>query len=171
MDKKIKESYDRLPDTISHEDRMLGAQFITATSGDDDLAIIIRAHLYLESTLSLLIEEHLVEPGALEVDRLNFSTKVGLAVALGALPITLREPLQMANSLRNRFAHDIHAQVSASQVDRFFKSFSKDDRAVISEDRALGTLLAVLFGALQGSLGRAKLKPDKSQTSIEVSPK
>jgi hypothetical protein len=158
---KVKHFYEKLPATLSDEDRMAGAKFLAETTNEDTLAVIVRAHLYLESTLTLLIEEYLAEPGALEVDRLAFSIKVGLALALGALPESLKQPLQMVNSLRNRFAHNIYAQLDASDADKLFKSFSKYDRGSI-HDNELSYCLSYLYGALY-----ALLKQTRSAKSQE----
>jgi hypothetical protein len=146
------EHYKRMDPTLAEEDKVAGAKFLEEISGEDNLAAIIRVHLYLESTLSLLIQEALPEPGALKLDRLNFGFKIGLGLALGTLPQNLREPLRIVHTLRNRFAHDIHAQLMASDEDRLFKSLSKEHRDSLRGEHDLQNCLAFLYGNLYGHL-------------------
>jgi hypothetical protein len=147
--------YERLNADLSEEDKRAGAQFLADTCGEDDLAIIIRAHVYMESTLTLLIEERLIEPGAFNPNRIGFNDKLGLAVALGAIPTELRGPLQILNTFRNRLAHDKNANITASDEDKLFKSFSKLDRERITGS-GLSDCLSYLHGSLYGRLTNRK---------------
>ena len=137
---------------LSAEDAKIGAKFLGDISSEDTLAVVIRAHLYLEHWLNLLIEECLPEPGAIEIERQSFSFKVDLAVGLGVLPQTLKQPLLGVNSFRNRLAHDIEAQISQTDIDRLFKSFTKSDRHSIEDGTTLPSTLAYLHGCMHGHL-------------------
>ena len=138
--------------SLTEEEKAIGAQFLADTFVEDKLAAVIRAHIYIESTLNLIIEEYLVEPSALDLDRLNFSTKVDLLLALGALHHGLKQPLQMVNRFRNRFAHNINAQLTELDARQFFNSFPKPSRDSIQEGHELLNSLAYLYGALYAQL-------------------
>ncbi len=148
---------------LSHETRLLkagldpesaktGAKFLDDIAGGDNLAIVIRAHLYMESWLNQLIEERLSEPGAVEIERQSFRFKVDLAVALDVLPQPLRQPLLVVNSFRNRLAHDVEDRITQKDVDRLFKSFIRIDRRSITSGATLTNILAYLHGCLYGQL-------------------
>jgi hypothetical protein len=126
--------------------------------GSDPLTVVIRGHIFIESRLANLIESKLVEPGAIDVGRLNFHNKVGLAVALGSLPIELKQSLKTLNGLRNRLAHNVHAQITRADAERLFKSLPKTMREVMGpKDHTLLDCIAFLYGRLQG-LGDRRTK-------------
>lgn len=153
---------------LSHEAQLLkagldpesaktGAKFLDDIAGGDTLAIVVRAHLYMENWLNQLIEERLSEPGAVEIERQSFRFKVDLAVALGVLPQPLQQPLLVVNSFRNRLAHDIEARITQKDVDRLFKSFIRIDRQSITSGTTLTNVLAYLHGCLHGQLKQIRI--------------
>ncbi|HEV2173007.1 MAG TPA: hypothetical protein VGR71_05545 [Nitrospira sp.] len=147
---------DLLKRGLSQEDAKIGARFLTDIFNSDNLAAVIRAHLYLENSLNLLIEEHLSEPGAVDIERQSFGFKVDLAVGLDVLPLRWEQPLLVVNSFRNRLAHDIEARITQTDVDRLFKSFNKFDRQTMATPATLHATLAYLHGCLYGQLKRAR---------------
>ena len=72
---------------------------------EDHLGVIIRGHLYVESKIIELIENALPDPGAIDLTRLNFPTKLELASALRVFDESNKRPYSALNSLRNRLAH------------------------------------------------------------------
>jgi hypothetical protein len=143
---------EQMDASLTEEEKAIGAQFLADASVEDKLAAVIRAHIYMESTLNLLVEECLLEPSALDIDRLNFSTKVDLLVALGALHQDLKKPLEMVNRFRNRFAHNINAHLTELDERQFFNSFSKPNRDSIQGGHELLNSSAYLYGALHAQL-------------------
>jgi hypothetical protein len=127
-------------------------RFIADTQGEDDLGVILRAHLYLESTLDGLIREFLEKPDTIELDRLQFPVKLQLAAAIGALLDEYVAPLKFLNSLRNKFAHNIGAKISESDEENLFSSMPRDDQAKISGGRNVRYTLSYLHGSLYGGL-------------------
>jgi hypothetical protein len=127
-------------------------RFIADTQGEDDLGVILRAHLYLESTLVELIREFLEEPQAIKLERLQFPVKLQLAIAVGALLDEYIAPLKLLNSLRNRFAHDIGTKISELDQESLFNSMPKDDQANICGGRNVRYTLSYLHGSLYGGL-------------------
>ncbi len=88
---------------------------------DDPVSVLIQVHLHLEAFIIQLITGALSHPDALDLDRLNFPSKVGLAAALGEMPEIAGPALRTINSLRNRIAHNLNASVEASDVEKLLK--------------------------------------------------
>lgn len=66
---------------------------------------LLTSHLRIENALIRYIESHLKCPSALKFNELRFPTKVGLAVALGALDEDRARVFLALNSVRNKIAH------------------------------------------------------------------
>jgi hypothetical protein len=66
----------------------------------------IRLHQYLDGVVSALVNERLVESHYLDVERVPFSLRVELGVAIGVVANDDRSPLLQFNTIRNQFAHD-----------------------------------------------------------------
>jgi hypothetical protein len=73
--------------------------------GDENLQLVIRAHLYAERLLFAMLTEGFAKPDAIDLDRISFMTKARLAVAMGLMREETIPPLVGLNTLRNRFAH------------------------------------------------------------------
>ena len=63
---RLKPFIEQMDASLTEEEKAIGAQFLADTFVEDKLAAVIRAHIYIESTLNLIIEEYLVEPSALD---------------------------------------------------------------------------------------------------------
>jgi hypothetical protein len=83
---------------------------------EEPLVVILRAHLGLEAVLIALISRALPNPESLDLDRMSFSTKVGLAAALGTIPLETVPALRQLNTLRNVFAHNFRAELKEEHV-------------------------------------------------------
>jgi hypothetical protein len=140
---------------LSPNDIAFGAKFLEDIAGEDTLAVMIRAHLYVESTLNQLIEECL-RPKAMNVVELSFSHKVPLAVALGIIPEDFQSPLRQLNALRNKLAHRLDAAISDTDVNKLFESFAQDDRKSMKGDKQLQNILSYMHGCLHGQLNHVR---------------
>ena len=74
--------------------------------GDEQMVLVIRAHLIAERTVYKILTEALVLPNAIDLDRLTLLVKVRLAVAMGLVPEMAIPCLTVLNSIRNKFAHN-----------------------------------------------------------------
>jgi hypothetical protein len=95
---------------------------------EDPLGVVIRGHLYVESRLIQLIEQALPEPGAIDLTRLNFSTKMDLAVALGLLSEGDKRPYAALNALRNRVAHNAEIEIDEADERQLQKALTAQQR-------------------------------------------
>ena len=149
---------------LSADDRAFGAKFLKDIAGEDAIGVVIRAHLYAESTLNQLIEECLFRPKAMNVVEVAFRIKVALAAALGIIPEDFQTPLKQLNALRNKLAHRLDAEITNSDLDSLYYSFAQDDRKEMTGDKQLQNVLAYMHGCLHGQLNRvrqAKAEQDK----------
>jgi hypothetical protein len=79
-------------------------------SRDDDVGLVIKAHLHIEHQLMEFIELHMPFKERCDWQRISFAGKVELALAFG-LREELRKPLALVGKLRNDFAHNLNARL------------------------------------------------------------
>ncbi len=77
---------------------------------DDNLQLVIRAHLHTETLLYAMLTERLHNADAIDLDRLNFLTKARLAITMGLFEPDVLSALTALNTLRNNFAHKFNYQ-------------------------------------------------------------
>jgi len=99
-------------------------------STEDPLGVVIRGHLYVESRLIQLIEEALVDPGAIDLTRLNFPVKLDLAVALGLLSENDKRGYAALNALRNRVAHKADIEIVDTDERQVHKALTAEQRSL-----------------------------------------
>jgi hypothetical protein len=68
---------------------------------DDLINVVLRAHLYAEHVIICALEDHFVDPDALEIGRLSFPNKFDLCVALNLLSKEWRPSAVKVNWMRN----------------------------------------------------------------------
>ncbi len=101
----------------------------------DPVALVIRAHLYIEALLIRLIEAALVRKDALNVTELQFPRKVKLAVALGKIEPKDHTADLAFNKLRNKFAHNLGTQLTEQDELDLHNSFSDTQRELAKDLR------------------------------------
>jgi len=110
--------------------RFIDKEFQAALEGDDQLGMVIRAHIHIEAGLNDVLDVLLVSPKHVEKMNLDFSQKVMLATALGLRP-RYQSPLLALGTLRNAFAHQLGTTLTKSRVDALYKSFASEDKEII----------------------------------------
>lgn len=113
---------EELPET---DDRL-----IQTLLSDDELVAVIRSQLFVEVKLNQLIEALIPFPEHLDGMRLNWPRQVDLALTLGLTP-QHGLPLKILGEIRNRFAHNPEAKLEKDIVNKFYNSFSNEDRDVV----------------------------------------
>ena len=101
--------------------------FYEALDNEDDLGVVIRAHIHVESTIIKFINERLTDLKSL--GKLSYSQRVELACELG-LNVEMKKPLKILGEIRNSFAHKINAQLNQQNIDKFFESFDIMSRSL-----------------------------------------
>lgn len=126
-------------------------ELMSVLMNEDELGAVIRAHMALELDVERFVSLVATNPDYVEKMQIDFSNKLKLAVALG-LDEEIYKPLASVTSIRNKFAHRADMQLSKSEVNNFYKSFTPEDQLLIQEvisnnsDRPIG--LAKKFSLL-----------------------
>lgn len=125
-------------------------------NAEDPLAIVLRAHLYVEAALIRKIEDAFVNTEKFDVARLRFPEKVGLAVALGKIDAADIGGLKALNSLRVRFAHRLETQLAERDELELYNALSPNHRTIVDGLRTdqlplIGKLRCDLIGLIVAS--------------------
>lgn len=96
------------------------SQFLEVVRGEDELGVVIRSHIYVESALVYLLKQLVVDGAYLEKLNLDYAQRVNLAVTLG-LKATHAPPLLALGAIRNAFAHRLDTRLTKDRVDSLYK--------------------------------------------------
>ena len=89
--------------------------FLKALQGEDQLGMVIRAHIYIEHHLNEFLQVLIPYPEFLEPLKLDYYGRVQLAGAMGLQPQLLK-PLQAVGALRNEMAHKLGTKLTKSRL-------------------------------------------------------
>jgi len=142
----------------SHSERE--RQFLAHIKVDAPLEIVLRGHLWVESSLIGLIEEVLPHPEAIDLARFSFPQKLSLGVALGLVRSQHAPAYLKLNALRNRVAHDLYSAITEREQEEMIQALGPELRfmsGVDAEEHAgepfpepLRAAIATLFVELNG---------------------
>ena len=144
---------------------------------DDPIVVLVNVHLHLEAFIIELASRRLAKPAALDFDRLNFPAKLGLAIALGAVPEIAGPALRTINTIRNRLAHNLRADVTEADGNTlrhqmsFIASDDNDDASLAPFRRVLLlalTLQAWLNGVVSAAESGLRLSPEAIKQMAEA---
>ena len=96
--------------------------FLKALQGEDELGMVIRAHIHIEHHLNELLNMVIPYPGYLKAMQLDYAGKVNLAGATGLRP-DIVSPLLALGKLRNQMAHRLGTKITKSRERNFYKTF------------------------------------------------
>lgn len=99
-------------DAASIEEHMLDA----VSNEENTLIVIIKCHYSIDKILEVALNEVLPQADAIELKRISLLLKVDFLTALGGLNPQTRKLFEIANSIRNKFAHDPFAQITESDT-------------------------------------------------------
>ena len=78
--------------------------------------ILLRGHLWIENLVNRILEVHIVEPSAIDLDRMAFRQKIDVAQAFGFISPEDGHAFKKLNRLRNKLAHNVMAEPSESEI-------------------------------------------------------
>jgi hypothetical protein len=107
-------------------------EFLAAIQAKDELGLVVRAHIHIESELVLLLEALVRSKKNLDRLELEYGQRVYLAAALGMKEAVVR-PLLAVGTIRNAFAHRLNSKLTEDRVNNFYKAFSSEQRSLIEE--------------------------------------
>jgi hypothetical protein len=94
-----------------------GDGFVDHLFAEDELGLVVRAHIYIEASLNDFIAVRVVKPE--ELPRLHYESRLRLAVALG-LNKELFQSLKLLGDIRNSFSHNVSATLSDARVKELY---------------------------------------------------
>jgi hypothetical protein len=98
----------------------------------DPIALVLRAHLYVETILQQRIEAAFADKRALDLSRMNFSTKIKLARALGKIDAADAGAFGLLNKLRNKFAHNLATQLTDQDEKTLNNALTPGRRGIVN---------------------------------------
>ena len=104
--------------------RRLRQEFLDALFGEDDLGVVVRTHIYIESAVNALLDQLI--PISSQLPRLRYEQKLKLCCAMG-MDKTLYLPLKELGDLRNSFGHNINTKLTSEACAKLLATVSKDD--------------------------------------------
>jgi len=86
--------------------------FLDLFKTDDILSFVVRGHLYCEASLNQLLQNSLKSPDEIDIDRLDYGTKVDFCAAMGLFSFDVTSGLKQLGKLRNKIVHDLEYKIS-----------------------------------------------------------
>lgn len=77
---------------------------------NDYLPLVVKCHYYIDKMLDKALSESLPQSSSVEFKRISLLLKVDFLTALGGIRPQTRNLFEMANTVRNKFAHDPYAE-------------------------------------------------------------
>uniref|UniRef100_UPI0009905BC8 hypothetical protein n=1 Tax=Microbulbifer mangrovi TaxID=927787 RepID=UPI0009905BC8 len=102
-------------------------EFLAAVEAEDDIGLVIRAHILIEEQLNKMFDTFFLRPEYLEKMNLDYHQKVHLAISSGLSPL-LEKPLKSIGSIRNKFAHQSDQILDSGIVNNLYKSFDNESK-------------------------------------------
>lgn len=90
----------------------------------DYFILIIRGQLQIEALLNVILESTSYNPDDLELDKMMFSKKIKLCIALGYIHEDCKGVLLKLASMRNKLAHEIWHKTSEKDIADFENTFN-----------------------------------------------
>jgi len=98
--------------------------FMEYTESEDILGIILRAQIYIENDLDILLRKLLTHPEKISLQ--FFSAKLDAAYALGGIDDDWYHALKKLNKIRNKCAHDFKYKFTEDDYNDLISTLSKD---------------------------------------------
>lgn len=106
--------------------------FKKALESEDELGLVVRAHIHVEVSLNQFLDGKVVHSSHLKKMQLDYAQKIHLAVALGLLP-KYASPLLALGTLRNAFAHQPDIQLTKDRVKALYDNLSSEDKSLVQD--------------------------------------
>ncbi|MGQ8823668.1 hypothetical protein ACUTUE_09875 [Bacillus sp. NA_146.1] len=126
--------------------------FIKDINNQEPLYVFIKGHLYLESLMIKMLEEHFSYPVKMHI--FNFVQKLEMIQGLGIIDSFDKNALSKINTLRNRLAHSVEMEINEDIVEELISTLPKkikdklEKRSKDSEFNKLQCFFMELFAYL-----------------------
>lgn len=113
-------------------------EFIQATKRDDTLAIVLKAHLYIEAELEELLR--LGTKNYKELDLKYFKEKLNLCYGIGLIDRDLYTVLKKFNTIRNKYGHRVDFEITETDFKEMYDLMNSEQKREYSEDLKITTM-------------------------------
>ena len=124
----IRRIHGAMADTMPNEADELNRRtelLQAALSGEDDLGMVVRAHIVIEHELQEFVLLAAPNPSELKFKEMDYDEKVRLALVLGLDP-ELKAALKAAGTLRNRFSHKLEMKLGEQEAKNLFATLTPE---------------------------------------------
>jgi hypothetical protein len=115
---------------ISNEQDARIATFIDALNSEDDLGMVVRAHIHIEHELKEFVTSAAPRPDQVKFP--DYDGTIRLALVLG-LDATLKPALNAIGKLRNKFSHRLGMKLGSQEVNDLFAALSPQHQKMMQE--------------------------------------
>lgn len=113
-------------------------EFIKATKRDDTLAIVLKAHLYIEAELEELLRLGTKNYKALDLK--YFKEKLNLCYGIGLIDRDLYTVLKKFNTIRNKYGHRVEFEITETEFKEIYDLMNSEQKIEYSEDLKITTM-------------------------------
>lgn len=113
-------------------------EFIKATKRDDTLAIVLKAHLYIEAELEELLRLGTKNYKALDLK--YFKEKLNLCYGIGLIDRDLYTVLKKFNTIRNKYGHRVEFEITETEFKEMYDLMNSEQKIEYSEDLKITTM-------------------------------
>ncbi|MCD2500190.1 hypothetical protein LQE93_00190 [Clostridium sp. NSJ-145] len=113
-------------------------EFINATKRDDTLAIVLKAHLYIEAELEELLRLGTKNYKALDLK--YFKEKLNLCYGIGLIDRDLYTVLTKFNTIRNKYGHKVEFEITETEFKEMYDLMNSEQKIEYSEDLKITTM-------------------------------
>lgn len=115
-------------------------EFILATKRDDTLAIVLKAHLYIEAELEEILRLGTKNYKALDLK--YFKEKLNLCYGIGLIDRDLYTVLKKFNTIRNKYGHRVDFEITEIDFKEMYDLMNSEQKREYSEDLKVTTMFS-----------------------------
>ena len=105
-------------------------RFFADLKAEDELGVVIRAHIHIEASIIEFIRARVRFPS--ELPRMTYESRLRLAMALG-LKNEYFEALKLLGDIRNSFSHKLDASLSNEKINELFSKLGQEPKELTLE--------------------------------------
>jgi hypothetical protein len=122
----------------SHTDGIIEGQaeidqeFYLALQGEDDLGMVVRAHIHVEHTVRTFITAAAPAPTHVKFSAMDYDATVRLALVLG-LNSEFQGALGALGALRNKFSHRLDTRIGEEEANNLYAALGAVAKRVVQQ--------------------------------------
>lgn len=109
-------------------------KFLENINSKDYLNIVLRSHLFIEAKIIEMTKDKLINPSALEFNKISFPFKLQLCASLGLLELEDLSPYRKLNKLRNDTAHKLNFEIEDKNIEDLISTLNPKQLCIANFD-------------------------------------